>query len=261
MILGYYSVFSQIKRGDLVLSAEINIGQGLTVQIVQDQSNDKNYLLVRSDLTIWGESSADIIRGALDLKPRNVIFMGSAGGITPSTPLYSVSVPKEFYLDGQLLPIENKVYENMLSENINDIGIVLGGRHGHTNSPIEQTKAYVSAKIKSQITSIDVEQNLIAKTVLEHNRQNGTTVGFGAVNLITDKPQSLDFTFNSDADLTKIDFEKKSKARLLAVGSALKTLRSSVSQVPMLRTPIEPTAISKSDPPPLTARSCRAIYH
>lgn len=250
VVLGYYSVFSQINQGDLVLSTEKNIGQGLTVQFVQDKNSSKNYLLIRSDLTIWGESSADIIRGALDLRPRNVIFMGSAGGITPSTPLYSVSVPQEFYLDGKLLPIKNNVYENMINQKNKDAGVVLGGRHGHTNSPIEQTKAYVSSKISSQITSIDVEQNLIAKTVLEYNRQNGTSVGFGAVNLITDKPQSLDYTFDSDADLTKINFDKKSKARMLAVGSALKTLRSSFTPVSRLYTPIQSSPV----------RSCRALY-
>ncbi len=258
VILGYYSVFSQINQGDLVLSHEKNIGQGLTVQFVQDKNSSKNYLLIRSDLTIWGESSADIIRGALDLKPRNVIFMGSAGGITPSTPLYSVSVPEEFYLDGKLLPIKNTVYENMINQKTKDAGIVLGGRHGHTNSPIEQTKAYVSSKIKSQITSIDVEQNLIAKTVLEYNRQNGTNVAFGALNLITDKPQSLEYTFSSDADLTKINFDRKSKARMLAVGSALRTLRSSASQFSMLRTPIKSPGLNL--PETREVRSCRAIY-
>lgn len=246
VVLGYYNNFSQLGDIDLTFQKESPIGEGVTLQAMYDQKSGLQYMLIKSDLTIWGESSAFLIEGALALSPKAVVFMGSAGGITPSTPLYSISVPKEFYLEGKNLEISNFIYEKLKSKTPAP-GVVVGGRHGHTNSPIEQTKAYVSAKIDQGITSVDVEQDLIAKAVLTHNKKTGQSVQFGAINLITDKPQSHTYHWDHDADLTKIDYQKKSAARELAVRSALLSVRE--SDIPNLKTNTNAMGVS-----------CKKIY-
>lgn len=238
VVLGYYNNFSQIPDPDLKFEKEIYIGEGVTVQVMADQKSNLQYLLIKSDLTIWGESSSLLIEGALALSPKAVIFMGSAGGIAPTTPLYDISIPKEFFLDGKNLEISNFLFEQLKDRVIP--GAVIGGRHGHTNSPIEQTKAYVSGKISEGITSVDVEQDLIARTVLKHNQKTGQSVQFGAINLITDKPRNNTYHWEHEADLTKIDVNKKALARQRAVLSALRGVRTSGIQA---------------------IRSCKTIYN
>lgn len=227
--LGYYHNIQKALGPAAVLTGEIPIGDGLTVQLVEDIQSRKNtrYLIVKSDLTIWGESSAFVIEGALALKPKSVLFMGSAGGISAKTAVYDVSIPGSFVLEGRVLPVQNQIFETLKSSDGRLAGVVLGGTHGHTNSPIEQSKDYVSAKLKSGVDSIDVEQNLIAEAIQRHNRATGENVLFGAINLITDKPKSWHHEWTHEFDLSQINAERKGQARERSVMSALEAWRSS----------------------------------
>lgn len=225
--LGYYNNIQKALGPTAPLTPEIPLGEGLTVQLVDDHAGKLKYLIVKSDLTIWGESSAFVVEGALELKPKSVLFMGSAGGISAKTNVYDVSIPGRFVLNGQTLPVKNEIYENLKNATTRTPGVILGGTHGHTNSPIEQSKDYVSAKLGAGIDSIDVEQNLIAEAVHRHNKKTGENVRFGAINLITDKPRSWQHEWHHEFDLSQINAERKGQARERSVLSALQGWRLS----------------------------------
>lgn len=226
--LGYYPVFEKFLR-PTGPSRTFAVGEGLTARWVEDrsQSTPVRYLLLKSDLTIWGESSAFIAEGALELAPKAMLFLGSAGGISSRTSVYDVSIPSRFVLGDRPIPITNEIHSSLAKANLPNV--VLGGTHGHTNSPIEQTRAYITGKAEKGIDSLDVEQNLIADVIAKHNRDTGSRILFGAINLITDKPQSLFSTGSSEFDLARINEAQKSLARERAVHSALTALRTSVS--------------------------------
>lgn len=229
VVLGYYDQMKALLTTGVDFQ-EIPMENGLTALWVRDEKSElkANYLLLKSDRTIWGESSAYVIEGALELSPRAVLFMGSAGGISPQNHLYDISIPAVFSLEHHDLAIRNEIFESFQRQNLRpSAGMVMGGHHGHTNSPIEQTKKFVSSKLSEGLDSMDVEQNLIAQTILLHNQKEKAEVLFGAINLITDKPKSLDFDWSHGFDLSRVNPLAKSKARNLAVTSALDALRSS----------------------------------
>lgn len=226
LVLGYYEDMLRAQPENFIISSVKKVGPSITASAVFDRRNNTRYIALKSDLTIWGESSAHVIRAAIETIPvHNVLFMGSAGGITPTTHIYDVSVPKEFYLDGRVLKTKNIIYEHMstLSSPRNK-RLILGGRHGHTNSPIEQTTLYVTNKIDEHITTIDVEQNLIAQTIEDYNSSHSRKISFGALNVITDKPRSTLFNWPHVADLTLVNASLKSEARRLAVSTAISTV-------------------------------------
>ena len=227
--LGYFDQFKKSSDDLKILTGEIAIGEGLTVQLVEERKNFQaiRYLLIKSDLTIWGESTAFVVQAALSLDPKAVLFMGSAGGINTKTSVYDLSIPSEFVLKGQLLPIQNEIYESLSQLQEPPSGVLLGARHGHTNSPIEQTKAFVSQRIKAGVDSYDVEQNLIAETLISYNKKYGKKIMFGAINLITDKPKSFQHNWTHEFDLSSINFSMKSQAREKAVLLATRGFRNS----------------------------------
>jgi hypothetical protein len=223
--LGYFNELT--NSPSLKKISERSLGMGLTVAEMQDTQSSKLYLSLKSDLTIWGESSSRIVEVLLDvLHPGQIIFMGSAGSPANATKVYDLSVPQEFYLEDKIIPVRNIVYDELTKKGNLGPGIFLGGRHGHTNSPIEQTVDYVNGKIKDQVTSFDVEQNLIAKAVSAFNLKTNSQVKFGAVNVITDKPKNSFFSSSPMEDLTRINREKKAGSRKLAVSVALDAVRS-----------------------------------
>lgn len=226
-VLGYYNVFSEIKSESLKFSNEHEMPEGITLKIMQDKTSGLDYALVKSDRTIWGESSAILIEAALELNPKIILFMGSAGGLTPATSIYGLSVPEKFSLNG-MLSISNSLFDPRLPKNLNfePSSLTMGGVHGHTNSPIEQTKEYITQKINLGITSIDVEQNLIAEVIQKHNQKTGANIQFGGLNVITDKPKSEHFDWAHDADLTQVNSSEKSDARQNAVKYVLERLKN-----------------------------------
>ncbi|MBO9667520.1 MAG: hypothetical protein J7501_11995 [Bdellovibrio sp.] len=228
LALGYYGIFRSEKLGLKRVTDQYLLSDGLTVQVLREIVDGKsiNYLIVKSDLAIWGESSSKLIEAAMVLAPRSVLFMGSAGGINRKTNVYDITVPSEFKLLGNSIPVQNNVGLGMEGF----IGplpkVLMHATHGHTNSPIEQTKEFVTRKIMEGIDTYDVEQNLIAKAVVAYNLKNGTDVQFGAINLITDKPKSFLYDWAHEHDLTNIDVREKSVARIRAVNLALQAVRA-----------------------------------
>jgi hypothetical protein len=229
IVLGYYDQFRNNDAMIKQLGEEIAIGEGVTLQLVEDRKTliPIRYLLLKSDHTIWGESSAFLIQAALSLDPKAILFMGSAGGINTKTSIYDLSIPAEFILDGKRLPLRNEIYENLFQLKQPISGVLLGARHGHTNSPIEQTKAFVSKFVTANIDTFDVEEDLIAETVVVYNKKYRKNVLFGAVNLITDKPKSFNFDWTHEFDLNNINKNKKNLAREKAVSLAIQAIHHS----------------------------------
>lgn len=230
--LGYYNVLQQNNDGLRALTPEIPMSDGLTVQMLEETRDAKlpvRYLIVRSDQAIWGESSSLLVESALSLKPKAVIFMGSAGGIRETTHHYDISVPSSFHLNGRRIDIKNAAIESLNSVMGPWRKTVADVKHGHTYSPIEQTKDYVESRVTSKIDSYDVEQNLIAETIAKHNKMTKAPVSFVAINLITDKPSSFTHDWKSDHDLSRVNYELKSDARKRAVDMALLSVRTSTS--------------------------------
>lgn len=220
--LGYFNEMSQELSRYGKLQGTVAMSEGLTVAVYQIkvQGAPVNVACIKSDKTIWGESSSQLIEQALYMEPKTVFFMGSAGGITQSTNVYDVSVPKGFFLADQTkVEIKNIVLDSSLLKTSSHVAV--GGNHGNTNSPIEQTKNYVGQKIKSGLDTIDVEQSLIAKAIVDYNKKYGKDIHFGAANIITDKPASTEFTWDHSSDLTNINKERKAQARMLTVTLAL----------------------------------------
>ncbi|MBS1971024.1 MAG: hypothetical protein JSU04_11990 [Bdellovibrionales bacterium] len=232
LALGYYNVIQENKDGLKAISPEIPMSDGLTVQMIEEtRIADKpvRYLIIKSDMAIWGESSSLMVEAAMSLKPRAVVFMGSAGGIRETTRHYDISVPSSFQLGDRTIDIKNAAMEGMYAVSGPWRSTVVDVKHGHTNSPIEQTKAYVEKRVNSQIDSYDVEQNLIAETIAEYNKKAAMPASFIALNLITDKPSSYTHDWKSDHDLSRVNKELKADARRRAVNLALMSVRSSAT--------------------------------
>lgn len=230
LALGYYNVIQENNEGMRAISKEMPMSDGLTVQMLEETrivGKPVRYLIVKSDMAIWGESSSLMVEAALSLKPRAVIFMGSAGGIRETTHHYDISVPLSFQLGDRQVDIKNAAIEGMTAVSGPWRSTVVGAKHGHTNSPIEQTKAYVEKRVASQIDSYDVEQNLIADIIAEYNKRADVQSSFIALNLITDKPSSFTHEWKSDHDLSRVNRELKADARRRAVNLALMSVRAS----------------------------------
>ena len=201
---------------------------------------------------IWGEASAELIGAFLKFRPRGVLFLGSAGSLTPKANVYDLSVPKEFRtaagsvrIENMLQPLRGKhsalqgskqtaaptakqtapeTAENGLAQiteaqKIDGVRVAFETVHGHTPSPAVQTESYLAKKLKAGEDTIDVEQGLVAKMIADFNLKDSAEIQFCAINLVTDKPMA-----NLEADLDNIDLNKKSRARLAAVRLALEAL-------------------------------------
>lgn len=106
-VLGYTTQWMNTLGRDpqwpvVAKSAIAKAGKGLSGQklTLQHKISGKQFsvLLLRSDLTIWRESSAFIAEGILQSSIsslKGILFMGSAGGIAAGINVYDVSVPRE----------------------------------------------------------------------------------------------------------------------------------------------------------------------
>lgn len=230
-VLGYYEqwmthLVSGRSEWTLVnaspeVSGELGL-TGRTLEIRNETTNETvRLLLVKSDLTIWGQASSFIADALLSLSPRGLIFMGSSGSLVHGQELYGLSVPRQFVTKTGANSIDNFIRP---AEKGADVQVRAASKHGHTFSPIEQDRDYLLRLKKAGIETIDVEQSLIAKAVADHNRVTGANVKFGAVNLITDRPADILGERHAEHDLDRVDWERKRRAREAAVGLALKAI-------------------------------------
>lgn len=228
VILGYTNQWkdleSTLKKSSVraEVSSEVHGEMGLsaqTLRVVDTAGGDYTSLLVRSDLTIWGELSSMIVKSALEtVHPSAIVFMGSAGALNPKTSVYDLSAPAEFYRQNRKIPVSNFLNpDHRVADAKVDFSWPLWKNlwHGHTYSPVEQTASYVSHQ-SQKIGTLDVEVDLIAEEVASFNLKTRTQVELGVINVITDKP-SAHLTGEETHDLTQIDVRKKAQARIEAV--------------------------------------------
>lgn len=222
--LGYYNQWPQVlkEHHQILEQTELRLESGHMARYIKFQNSETGKILALLTLghakTIWGEASAAMLEGVFEFRPRGIIFLGSAGSISPKTQVYEISVPIGFRTKNQNVPLGNML---QLARNFSDLNVQahFTAIHGNTSSPAAQTMSYLQKHSQAGTDTIDVEQSLIAERIAAYNREHQLKIQFGAVNLITDKPLG-----HAENDLDKVDHQKKSQARLGAVGLALKAL-------------------------------------
>lgn len=172
-----------------------------------------------AEATLWGEATQFFAEGVLTQKPASLSFLGSAGSLSGKGDIYGASVPKAFLLNGKTIPVTNEL--NALLQKRAHAMANLNTVHGHSVSPAEQYETFVKNTVASGVDTVDVETNLVAKAVSEHNAKNAQKVKLLVANLITDKPYYLQR--DSVQDLDNVDPVKKQSARLNIVDLTLTT--------------------------------------
>ena len=235
IVLGYYnqwvSVVGSLDSDWRLLntSEEAKGAIGLTGRVLtlmhKTTGEISNVLLVASALTMWGEAAAFIAEGALKLKPKGLIFMGSSGAVSSLNEVYGLSVPEMFLTKKGRQHVGNFVQrgDRQMQTMINDTEVRFGARHANTFSPIEQDRSYLTKLRQLTVDTVDVEQSLIAEAIVKHN-SGSSKVLFGAINLITDKPGSIFENIPAAHDLDRVDWNKKERARQAAVQLALESI-------------------------------------
>lgn len=182
-------------------------------------------LLLSSKKTVWGELVPMMMSAFFNSKVKSAIFMGSAGSTSKDLNIYDLSVPRHFVDKKGLIDIKNIFAESkMLTSNVR---INIGATHGNTYSPIEQNYNYLKSINKASIQTLDVEQSLLAREILNFNQSQKANIQFGAINVITDKPYQLLEETNHEFSLDYIDHSQKGKSRVAAVNFILNNLSSS----------------------------------
>ncbi len=178
--------------------------------------------VLSSNQTVWGELASFKVEAFLHPKLSSVFFLGSAGSTDNNINPYSISAPEKFLVAGQRITISNLIGPDTgISSTVE---LHLDSRHGNTYSPIQQTKPYLQTLQGIGVGTVDVEQSLIAATIKNYNSVFQSTVQFGAINVITDKPIGI---LNKEKGLHSLDHRDpklKNKARQAAVDLALFTL-------------------------------------
>lgn len=201
------------------------VGKVFEVQSKLDASVRTTIVSVGAKSTLWGEASSFLTDGILGHNPKGVYFMGSAGSLSQSHNVYDISVAEKFISGSDFSEsgVKNIVYQhnqfNSIGQNV-ESKVNWGGTHGNSYSPSEQTESFLKQAQRKSISTLDVEQSLIAKTIAAHNK-NGANVVFGAVNIVTDKPS---VKIDAGADLDRVDSALKQKSRLSAVELTLETI-------------------------------------
>lgn len=215
-------VSSRIIDGD----GEIGIiGKVFEVQSKSNPSVRSSIVSIGAKSTLWGEASAFLVEGILEHNPKGIYFMGSAGSFNNSHNIYDLSVADKFIQKQNFnqVNIENIIYQQnefeTLGKNVKS-KVNWGGGHGNSYSPSEQSQSFLQKAKRQSLSTIDVEQSLIAKSIAEHNIK-GANVAFGAVNIVTDKPRIAD---DHSYHLDSVDDVLKQKSRLSAVELTLDTI-------------------------------------
>ncbi len=249
LILGYDYLWEEMIKKDpnwkLLASQEFHgkaefplAGKLFVLEPNHPGGKPHTVLVVSSDQTMWGESSANITDGFLKSGNgalKKVLFFGSGGG-PGLRDQYSVSVPSYFHRrDGSEIPIQNAMYVDFHSGAIfpprshqvegEEVKIYQNIHHGLSVSPAEQTRDFVELHyLRRHIYTVDVETNLIAEAVAAHNKEWGTEVEFGAVHLITDVPASYSKTHLTGHTLSNVDTSRKQLARKGILHYALRAI-------------------------------------
>jgi len=248
LVLGYTAQWKEalakhpdwkIKGSEEVSVAENGMqmtGTVLTIEHKFDPEHPEKILFVTSGKTWWGEAARHLAEGVLDGAPsvKDVWFMGSAGAIGVNS-AYPVSVPSSFSLPGQPLTVENSMIPKGVSaggpvyydpDRKMPVHLSLGGIHGFSDSPAQQSRDYVTYHYNiQQVKSIDVESPLIAQMIQDRNagKAEADRVKFGAGYVLTDHPAGF-FTYDVGASLAEVGGEHKAKARHRVVDLALDSL-------------------------------------
>ncbi len=207
LVLGYQSTFFEKLGSQLVSSVDLG-----SLHLKQYRLSTGQYVLsIGSDATLWGEGTSFLVAPFLKMEPAGVLFFGSAGYFLRDLNVYDVHSPELFRLD-DLKGIEAPIEDDFTQES---------GTHISTFSPLAETKERVESWIKSGVTSVDVEQSLLANLVGVHNSLNRAHIKFGAINLITDFPASQSYPADPNFNLDHVNPELKAKARHQIVDEAL----------------------------------------
>lgn len=213
-----------IARDDSGVGAEkIVLKNKKTGQIVK-------VLIVQSSKTVWGELASYMVKSFLNNNVKSVLFMGSAGSVSAEKNVYDVSVPERFIDKAGFIDIKNKIYDlatankSLTSGSLSSAKLNVGGTHGNTYSPIEQNSVYLKSINRLGVSTLDVEQSLLAREIYNYNTKNNTLINFGALNVVTDKPYNILSELTESYDLDRVDTKKKSEARNLAVDTVLSNL-------------------------------------
>jgi hypothetical protein len=167
-------------------------------------------LSIAANTTLWGEASRFLAEALVqNISARSLTFMGSAGLINADLlDYYAASVPKSFNVDGQDVGTKNFVYEFRTPSQQTSYQISWGSSHAQSNSPSEQTQAWLDHKLSKGIDTIDVEASLIAGAIKDQNSSGLHHTNYGVINLVTDKPGS-----HGEIDLNNISADAKRKGQ------------------------------------------------
>lgn len=245
IVLGYYNQWLSILKQNsgrfkiLEVVTEVKTSFGLMGKKILIRDNDSRktieLLLLANEKTIWGELSSIIIAKSLRLSPASVIFMGSAGAIRQDLNPYDLSAPKSFQTESGLVLMRNYLADWNARRLVNNIQLHVDGVHGNTNSPAEQDLAYLLRMQSNGVSTLDVEQSLIAETIAKYNQRYKQDIKFGAINLITDKPGHILAGDRSEHDLQEVDHVKKGNSRNAAVLIALNGIAELEVRLPVCR--------------------------
>jgi hypothetical protein len=189
--------------------------RGLWIEGLSASGEKVRILGISSEKTLWGEASEFLAQAVLKDSPKALFFMGSAGSLNPSIPIYSISIPTQFVMDGKDLGVQNFFAQTLKGRESKNPQFHVGSRHANSIGPAEQSYSYTSHLALSGVDTVDVEQNLVARAVAAHNaRHPASTVLFGAANLITDRPASVLAPASKNYNLDKVDPALKQKARI-----------------------------------------------
>jgi hypothetical protein len=213
------------------------LGRMFELSLKTDPGQKANILVLESDRTIWGESSAFIAEGVAKTGTRALIFLGSAGSIGGKSQIYDASIPARFATEEGTVPIVNWLSNAKLDETVllrsggKGVQFNFSNTHGHSNSPAEQSVGFIERGKEVGIDTLDVEQSLVANAIAKHNSDSQQKITFGAANLITDKPTNPLNRTQAEEDLDSVNPEKKAETRRAIV----RLVRQMVAKYPVQR--------------------------
>ena len=201
-------------------------GLNLYLMEIQNKSNSRVIRMgsLQPQQTVWGELASFYFKAMLTLDPKIVLFMGSAGSLSPQIKPYQVSVPNEFTAPSGKVKIKNWILSEPLAALTPDVFTT--ARHGNTYSPIQQEKSYVKKLVENFVETVDVEQTLVARMIEDYNESHHAKIQFGAINVVTDQPGGVLLPqHSSHHDLDVLDVQAKTRAKSKAAGIALEALK------------------------------------
>lgn len=224
-----HSSWEVVEIKELSKTSELKIsGKLYSFVNKKDPAIKIQLLAISAETTLWGEATKFLADSILEHNPQTLTFMGSAGLIDGALAnFYDATIPKELYLDSNTkINIENFIHAHeFFGRNFrtNNKNIIFGTLHGHVESPVGENAQWLNANLLKGIDTVDVENSLVAQSVAEYNVNNFANVGFGTINLVTDKPST---STNATVDLDSVIFENKRSGQANIVNLYLEQLSS-----------------------------------